>query len=313
MLTYISLFSGIGGFDLGFDHAGMACQAQVEFNPKASAVLQHHWPNVKRFKDVRDVGRNNLPDVDIICGGFPCQDVSVAGDRAGLAGERSGLWFQYLRIIQELQPRWVVIENVPGLLSSNGGRDFAIIVQGLVYCGYCIAYRILDSQYFGTPQRRERLFIVASLGNGSAAQILFEPTCLSGNTQTFPPPPQTAAQNNGCDITGAGSQSIRSRISVYDARGNGRGAVVPTLVGSHLNRVTDYTPIIIDEENGARRLTPLECERLQSFPDNWTAVNNQSDSERYMQMGNAVTVNVAEWIAQRITAVEYAAVCGLRF
>lgn len=173
-MKFISLFSGIGGFDLGFERAGMTCVAQVERDNHASAVLARHYPTVQRFKDVRDVGRHNLPAADLICGGFPCQDVSVAGNRAGLAGKRSGLWFEFRRIIGELAPRFVVIENVPGLLSSNDGLDFAVILQGLVELRYSVCWRILDAQHFGLAQRRKRVFIVASLGSGAAAEILLE-------------------------------------------------------------------------------------------------------------------------------------------
>lgn len=174
MITYGSLFSGIGGFDLGFDRAGMQCRWQVEKDDRAREVLESHWLDVKRYEDVCNVGARNLESVDVICGGFPCQDLSVAGKREGLAGERSGLWYEFHRIIRELKPGWVVIENVPGLLSSNGGRDFAVILRGLAECGYLSAWRVLDAQYFGLAQRRKRVFIVASLGTGRAAQVLFE-------------------------------------------------------------------------------------------------------------------------------------------
>ena len=138
-LRYLSLFSGIGGFDLGFDRAGMVCAGQVEFDEKARAVLAKHWPDVPRLNDVREVNGDEFGSIDLICGGFPCQDVSVAGRRAGLAGERSGLWFEFHRLIDRVRPRWAVFENVPGLLSSNGGRDFAVILRGLVECGYGVA------------------------------------------------------------------------------------------------------------------------------------------------------------------------------
>ncbi len=174
MITFGSLFSGIGGFDLGFERAGMQCLWQCEIDAKAQQVLAQHWPGARMVEDVRNVGRNTVEPVDVIYGGFPCQDLSVAGKRAGLAGERSGLWFEFKRIIGELKPGTVVIEYVPGLLSSNGGADFAVVLSGLVECGYGVAWRILDAQYFGVAQRRRRVFIVGSLGDGRAAEILFE-------------------------------------------------------------------------------------------------------------------------------------------
>jgi DNA (cytosine-5)-methyltransferase 1 len=118
-ITCGSLFSGIGGFDLAFQRAGIETIWQVEIDEKCLNILVRHFPNAERYTDVRTVGKQNLTPVDVICGGFPCQDLSVAGKRAGLAGERSGLWHEFHRIISELEPRWVVIENVPGLLRAG--------------------------------------------------------------------------------------------------------------------------------------------------------------------------------------------------
>lgn len=181
-MKYGSLFSGIGGFDLGFERAGMECSWQCEIDPKATDVLEHHWKNVKRYTDVKSITKHNTEPVDLICGGFPCQDVSIAGKRKGLDGERSGLWFEFARIIDELEPGWIVIENVPGLLSSNKGRDFAIIIRWLEERGYGVCWRVLDSQYFGVAQRRRRVFIVGSFGNGNSAKVLFESEGMSRNT-----------------------------------------------------------------------------------------------------------------------------------
>jgi DNA (cytosine-5)-methyltransferase 1 len=154
VMTFGSLFAGVGGFDLGFERVGMRCLWQVEIDKFCLGVLERHWPDVRRYIDVREVGRRNLGAVDLVGGGFPCQDVSLAGKRAGLAGVKSGLWFEFHRVLEELRPRWVVAENVPGLLSSNGGRDLGIVVQGLAEIGYGVAWRVLDAQHFGVAQRR---------------------------------------------------------------------------------------------------------------------------------------------------------------
>lgn len=135
-----SLFSGIGGFDLGLERAGMTCSWQVEIDPFCQQVLAHHWPDTQRFEDVKEVGKHNLQPVELICGGFPCQDLSVAGNRAGLAGERSGLWFEFARIAGELRPNWIVVENVPGLFSSNKGQDFATVLKTIAELGYGVAH-----------------------------------------------------------------------------------------------------------------------------------------------------------------------------
>jgi len=187
-MKFGSLFSGIGGFDLGFEQAGMQCAWQCEIDKHARSVLATHWPGVPCIEDVRDVRRDTVAAVDLICGGFPCQDLSVAGKRAGLAGERSGLWFEFHRVLADLRPQWVVVENVPGLLSSHRGADFAIVLRGLVELRYGVSWRILDAQYFGVAQRRRRVFIVGSLGDGRSAEILFEREGLFGH------PPARRAQ-----------------------------------------------------------------------------------------------------------------------
>lgn len=203
-LTVGSLFSGIGGFEYGFHQAGCDVRWQVEIDEPCRRVLAKHWPQTKRFSDVRDVGRRNLAPVDVCIGGFPCQDVSVAGRRAGLAGERSGLWWEFHRILAERAPTWVVIENVPGLLSSNAGRDMGTILRALGNLGYWWAYRVVDAQYFGVPQRRRRVFIVGHLRERAApATVLFEPESLRGDS----PPRRETRSQLAVDV----AASLRSR------------------------------------------------------------------------------------------------------
>ncbi len=157
-LTVGSLFSGAGGMDLGFHRAGMQCKWQVEIDQQASSVLAKHWPDVRRFSDIRKVRKKDLEAVDVVIGGFPCQDLSVAGNRKGLKGERSGLFYELLRVVRLCRPRFVVWENVPGLLSSDDGRDFGRVLRGLADIGYFGAWRVLDARFFGVPQRRRRVF-----------------------------------------------------------------------------------------------------------------------------------------------------------
>lgn len=365
----------------------MACAWQVEIDPAARSVLANHWPDVRRFEDVRQVGAANLAAVDLVCGGFPCQDLSVAGKRAGLDGERSGLWFEFHRIVAELRPQWVVVENVPGLLSSSGGRDFAVILRGLAELGYLPAWRVLDAQHFGVPQRRRRVFIVASLGDGRAAEVLFEPDCLrrdseaggearprvaasltagvsgrgisapgrrqeddvnlaaypihgtdktrrvasrtslAGSIRTKPPGSQenssttvvahTITANYGKQVdssdTSSGPPNViiahTPRAEGFDASEDGTGRGTPLVAynwqsGGDVRHSFGLPSLHCGQVPavGVRRLTPTECERLQGFPDGWTA--GQSDSARYRQMGNAVAVPVVEWIARRIVAAE---------
>jgi DNA-cytosine methyltransferase len=158
-LTVGSTFTGIGGADLGFEWAGFDIKWQCEFDSWKQQVLRAHWPDVPLYDDITTM--SEAPSVDVMIGGFPCQDLSVAGRRKGFSGERSVLAFEFLRVAESLQPRWIVLENVPGLLSSNNGRDFARLIDEVVGCGYGVAWRILDARYFGVPQRRRRVFIVA--------------------------------------------------------------------------------------------------------------------------------------------------------
>lgn len=161
-LTVGSCFSGIGGLELGLEWTGgFETRWQIENDPYASAVLAKHWPHVARHGDIRNVGRSCLEPVDVICGGFPCQDVSLAGARAGLEGQRSTLWGEMFRLVCEVKPRWVVAENVPGLLSSDDGRFFGNILRDLAGAGYDAEWGVLSAAGVGAPHLRRRIFILA--------------------------------------------------------------------------------------------------------------------------------------------------------
>lgn len=188
-MTGVSLFAGVGGFDLAMENNGINVVATCEIDKNASSVLAQKFPNAKLFNDVQEVTGEQLiragfePRNGIITGGFPCQDLSVAGRRAGLAGERSGLFWEIARIIQETETEWFILENVPGLLSSNKGKDMGIVIGTLADLGYSVAWRVLDAQYFGVPQRRRRVFIVGrrNSNGASVAKVLFESESLRGD------------------------------------------------------------------------------------------------------------------------------------
>lgn len=156
MITVGSLFSGIGGLDLGLEQAGMKTVWQVEFDDWARGKLGENFPHTEKFKDVREVGKHNLRAVDLICGGFPCQDISDAGRRAGISGKRSGLWSEYYRIICELRPRYIIVENVAALL----GRGFGTVLGNLAASGYDATWDVLPAAAFGANHIRERVFLV---------------------------------------------------------------------------------------------------------------------------------------------------------
>jgi DNA (cytosine-5)-methyltransferase 1 len=316
-LTAVSLFAGIGGFDLALERNGINVVAAVEIDKKARQVLANHFPNTTLFNDVCEVTGDDLrragfiPERGIITGGFPCQDLSIAGRRAGLAGTRSSLFWEIARLIDELQPRYVIIENVPGLLSSKSGRDMGIVLGTLADLGYGYAWRVLDAQFFGVPQRRRRIFIVAGKHSGipdntRPVEILFELQSFTGNSATWNQTRRNAASDTD-DRTNGDPDSItwftkgRRAQSIEDFEKWNQGGVSPTLnVMDNSSEV--YATVLQTETNRVRRLTPIECERLQGFPDNWT--QGGSERTRYTQTGNAVAVPVIEWIIRRLLSLE---------
>jgi DNA-cytosine methyltransferase len=175
-LTFGSLFAGVGGFDMGFEQAGWDCKFQVEWDKNCQQILNKHWPDVPKWLDVSDVNGAEIPPVDCIIFGSPCQDLSVAGKRAGLEGERSGLFHEAVRIIKEMRdatngtfPRWTVWENVAGALSSNNGRDFGTVINEMAKAGaHLQEYALLDAQHFGVPQRRRRVFLVSCFDSATS-------------------------------------------------------------------------------------------------------------------------------------------------
>ena len=338
-LTAVSLFAGVGGFDLAVERNGVKVVASAEIDKHARFVLARHFPNATQYDDVRKVTADGLrtagfiPERGIITGGFPCQDLSVAGKRAGLAGARSGLFYKIARIADETKAKWLVLENVPGLLSSQRGADMGAVVGTLVDLGYGVAWRVLDAQHFGVPQRRRRVFIVAERSGDPArcAQVLFERQGVRGNSSQGRAQGQenTRGAVQGTEVTGrfinrmtaigqyaedddTGStllsrdyKSARDLITeptLYEPHhGDGRATTgVANTLAARMGTGDNNTPVLV-EPSTVRRLTPTECERLQGFPDGWT--EGQADSHRYKQMGNAVAVPVVEWVIQGIVEV----------
>lgn len=222
-LTLGSLFAGIGGFDLGFERAGFKTLWQCEIDTAAQGVLRRHFPEAQLHSDVREVGAHNLAPVDVLTFGSPCQDLSVAGKRAGLAGERSGLFHEAARIIRELRARYgkpdfAIWENVPGAFSSNEGQDFAAVVQTMVDLrARDICWRVLDSRFFGVAQRRRRVFLVADFGGERAEQILFESDRLCWNSATGRKPWEKVAEGVGDGAASSGSSFRILRTDEYRA------------------------------------------------------------------------------------------------
>jgi DNA (cytosine-5)-methyltransferase 1 len=295
-----SLFSGIGGFDLGFVRAGFKLTFQCEVSHFCRAILERHFPDVRRSGDIKEVYGTDIPSSDVWVAGFPCQDVSLArmGKRAGLRGRQSSLFFEFARLVDESRPRVLVVENVPGLLSSHKGRDFGIVLGTLADLGYSVGWRVLNSKDFGVPQSRQRVYIVGSHHDWEgAAKVLFEPergtrdaSSRRSDGETPLSPFKTVIEHPGRE--GAVTPSIAYCLYAESARHTG----------------TDWSRNYVSypKKGDVRRLMPNECEGVMSFPLDWTVPcqiewdDETYDTLRYHALGNAVTPPVAEWLANRI-------------
>jgi DNA (cytosine-5)-methyltransferase 1 len=350
-MNHGSAFTGIGGIDLGFERAGIETSWQVEIEPRAQRVLMRHFPNVTLIDDIKKVDLERAGRVSVVSGGFPCQDVSMAGARRGLAGNRSGLYFAFMDVVEALSPTWVLIENVDGLLSANDGRDMAAVLGTLEELGYGWAYRSFDSRYFGVAQRRSRVFIVGCVGHSirSAARVLFESEGLPwdspksgkarkasatgsragvedgrGNLVFREPKTGPAIDARAVDVrnlryqdegvsgtlqtkdNGGWSLNYQNPVVVRMREGKEGGGKGALIAEDHALTLATGNDMTLFGSGHPRRLTPLECERLQGFPDNWTATDvlnrRVPDGDRIRLLGNAVCVNAAEWIGHRLKA-----------
>ena len=393
---FLSLFAGIGGFEVGLEAAGWRCVGQVEIDPFCQRVLAVRFPGVPRWGDVRSVGQippsderagrgamgvgrdgsnpdglrgafgGPFPRVDLLVGGFPCQGASVAGKRLGLRDDRTALFWEIIRIQKIVQAPWGLFENVPGLRSVALGRDFETVLAALRECWPVVGWRTLDSRYgggcalhgrSGVPQRRQRVFFVCGPTEDGVASVLFEP---EGSSRHL-----TAGREAGADVAHALALGTGSAGYRYDPNGEdyvvtalrhlgsggpddneaqGGHLITPTLtaegadasivrtrfrdhakggpVGMNIQAEQAYELRSTRTQGVAtslavRRLTPLECERLQGFPDGWTCLCQPletyaadpdaaaircrcPDGPRYRALGNAVTVSVVAWLARRM-------------
>lgn len=274
-MKYISLCSGIEAATVAWHPLGWKPVAFSEVEPFACAVLAERWPGVPNVGDMTKIdGRSYRGAVDLVVGGTPCQGFSIAGKKRGLDDERSGLARDFVRIVSECRPRWFIWENVPGALSTNGGRDFGTFIRALDKCGYHLAWRIVDAQFFGVPQRRRRVFLVGHSGDWRhPAAVLFE------------------------------REGMRRDITARRKT----GGAYPCLTRNGAQALDDRTPFCLEKE-GPRKLTPVEWERLMGFPDDYTAVTYRgklaAEAPRYMALGNSMVVPVMRWLGDRIEAVD---------
>ena len=273
-----SMFSGIGGFELGIEQSDINTElvGYAEIDKYAISIFEKQFTGVTNYGDATAITASNLPDFDLLVGGFPCQAFSIAGNRQGFNDTRGTLFFDIARICAEKRPRYLVLENVKGLLSHDGGQTFQRILRVLADLGYRVEWQVLNSKNFGVPQNRERVFIVGYLGERSGQEI-FPLTTYS----------QSASVVALQQLNKAESQGNR----IYDSSG------LATTLASQAGGLGAKTGLYqIDTQ--VRRLTPTECERLQGFPDGWTA--GLSDTQRYKTLGNAVTVPVVTAVINQL-------------
>jgi DNA (cytosine-5)-methyltransferase 1 len=287
-LNAIELFAGVGGFRLGLERSQHKVIWANEWDASACDVYDYNFGGQICRGDIRTIREESIPQHDLIAAGFPCQAFSFAGKRQGFADTRGTLFFEIVRIAKYHRTPYLLLENVKGLLNHKGGRTFAAILRTLDGLGYDIQWQVLNSKAFGVAQSRERVVIVANLRDVPQPAV-------------FPLTPSHQRTQNGlhatklcCAGTLAGVKRSQSS-KVYCRLG-----LSPTLD-------TSGSPKLCAKD-GARHLTPLECERLQAFPDNWTRYGRKpdgteyevSDTQRYKMMGNAVTTNVVEAVARRL-------------
>lgn len=347
MIRFGSVCSGIEAASVAWNPLGWRASFFSEIEAFPRAVLQHHYPETPLHGDFTTIRAGEYGPIDLLVGGTPCQSFSVAGLRGGLGDDRGNLSLEYLRLADRLRPRWLVWENVPGVLSSNGGRDFGAILGGMVELGYGFAYRVLNSRYFGLAQQRRRVFVIGYLGDWRPpAAVLLEPSSLSGNPEpgrgggevhsarpvdrvgvagrydrggTFGFALNQRGELRKMHVSGALAAEPGTKQQTYVAepfaftcsnQANGFAWERPYSPTLNAQNPTESSNIQQGVRIGhiLRRFTPLERERLQGFPDHYTAIPYKGrmapDAPRTKSLGNSMSPPVMRWIGERIAIVE---------
>jgi len=350
-IKYLSICSGIESVGVAWNPLGFEPVGLSEIDPFRSAVLEYHYPEVKNYGDFTKIQKTDLrAQPDVLVGGTPCATFSIAGLRKGINTERGNLALEFIKLAQRLQPTWVVWENVCGVLSSNGGRDFASFLGGLAECRYGFAYRVLNTEYVRTqrfpraiPQRRRRVFVIGHIRDWrSAGKVLFDSSSMPENPKPSRRKRSKNTQNPETDFAKSDTKRYWKKIdteSLYKIdedvswaqTAHDRYTVIETSTPDKSPRIykdeisptlTAMTggnrqPIVFAEDtqsegknNIIRRITPIEAERLQGFPDNYTQIPYRGKpkeecpvSKRYEACGRAMSINVMEYIGDRLKKV----------
>jgi DNA (cytosine-5)-methyltransferase 1 len=316
-LTHASFFSGVGGLDLGLERAGWRTVSFSEIDPYASAVLAERWPGVPNLGDITHAATSDRWDGELRkgrahlwTGGFPCQDLSVAGKRRGLAGERSGLAFSFLDLVGRHRPRFVLLENVPGLLSSHAGRDMAALLGTLVELGYGVGYRVLDARYFGVPQRRRRVFILGdSLGGRPGAERAADVLSVGSRCRRHPP---TGIGTGPRAAGGAARRPVAAGHILGSSPDPDRMRAPHGLAGRPHDRAAVDIVQALDAKRGGPDDNEAQAGQLiiGAGAGPVTRVDMLPlglDSARYRCCGNGVVSDVSEWIGYSLRELVEAA------
>lgn len=285
-MKFLELCAGIGGFRQALENLGCECVGYSEIDKHAIKLYSAWYNDECNFGDITKIEAEKLPDFELLVGGFPCQAFSVAGKRGGFNDTRGTIFFDFARIMKAKKPKFAIFENVKGLLNHDGGKTYETMLRTLDELGYNAQWGILNTRFHGLPQNRERVYIVANLRERSSTKILFE---------------------RGDGITDKVARTQQSIIGYYHTKSGkthqrsgvlNENSIAPCLIAS------DYKePRIVKIGNKVRRLTPKECFRLQGFKDEMVELGYKlgiSDTQLYKMAGNAVSVPVVEWVAQRV-------------
>jgi DNA (cytosine-5)-methyltransferase 1 len=351
-LNYAEVFAGAGGLSLGLERAGFNCKWHCEIEPRARRVLEKNWPFKPCYGDIRGLKGQELVRehgrLNLLSGGSPCQDMSIAGKRKGLRGEKSVLFFEQMRLWDETEAPLCLWENVCGALSSNQGKDFARVLSAFVggritvprsprshkripwaRSGVVVgstgvaAWRVINARFFGVPQKRRRVIILGSRSRAfDPAEILLECKSVYGDSD----PRKKSRKSSARSFEEGTIGSDEKVLSFHHKQDPDAHTYSPplgiTAAGMGvLNRLVSFGEYVEDDVSSAiqsrdykyvtdivvvgrpRRFMPVECERLMSWPDNWTLAGDEKDTPRYILCGNGIVSNCAEWIGRRILNV----------